>query len=208
MGNFENVLVPAFGWLVLGVIGVAMLMWVWRVGYFLIDDPRAGFTEETMGLPKGAVRTFVVISFSGIMFLIFFGDFPGIPADDRKWFLTAYSSVLAFYFGSRYFQARAERERRGLAITSISPPIGKRPTNGAPPSDIVIEGSGFESPRAVTFTQGATSIPTANLEVNSVDSVKVAVKLAATTPSGAYDVAVELANGSKVVYKSGFTVEE
>lgn len=207
MENFQNVLLPAFGWLVLGVIAVAFLMWVWRVGYFMIDDPRDGFTEETLGLPKGAIRTFIVISFSGIMFLIFFGNFPGIPADDRKWFLTAYSSVLAFYFGTQYFQARSERERRGLVISRVSPPIGKRPTNGTPPADVVIEGSGFESPRAVTFTQGAHSIPTSRLEVNSADSVKVALELAATTPVGAYDVAVELANGSKIVYKSGFTVE-
>jgi len=207
VANFHNVLLTAFGWLVFGVIGVAILAWVWRVGTFMTDTSQAWSQEETLGLPKGAVRTFIVISFSGIMFLIFFGNFPGIPADDRKWFLTAYSSVLAFYFGTKYFQARTERERRGLAITRISPPIGHRLTNSTPPADIVIEGSGFESPRAVTFTQGATSIPTSRLEVISEDSVKVALELAATTPPGVYDVAVELANGSKVVYKSGFTVE-
>jgi hypothetical protein len=204
----QDILIPAFGWLVLVIIALTLVVWLWRTVWFMLDKNEPWATGETMGLPKGAVRTFIVISFTGIMFLIFFGDFPGIPAADRKWFLTAYSSVLSFYFGIKYFEARSETtaEKKGLAITRISPSLGQRPSNGTSHADIVIEGSGFQSPRAVTFTQGANTIPASRLTVDSEESVKVALDLAPTIPVGAYDVAVELANGSRVVLKSGFTL--
>jgi hypothetical protein len=208
MEHIQNTLLPAFAWLVFGVITLTMLMWVWRVAYFMIDDPHDGFTEETLGLPKGAVRTFIVISFTAIMFLIFFGNFPDIPADDRKWFLTAYASVLAFYFGSKYFPLQTSSERRGLAISRIIPSNGKLPTSVPSPADIVIEGSGFESPTVVSFTNGAHPLKASSMVRDSHEKLTVTIELEPTTPLGSYDVAVELANGSKVVYPSGFTVEK
>ena len=211
MEHIQNTLLPAFAWLVFGVIASTTLMWVWRIVGFMLDKDQAWDAEETLGLPKGAVRTFIVISFTGIMFLIFFGNFPAIPTDDRKWFLTAYASVLAFYFGSKYFPALQTRsQRRGLAISRIIPSIGNRPTTGTGPSpaDIVIEGSGFESPIVVSFTNGAGHpLKTSNMLGDSHEKLTVTVELGPTTPLGLYDVAVELANGSRSVYKAGFTVE-
>lgn len=214
MEHIQNTLLPAFAWLVFGVIALAMAVWVWRVVRFMWNEDEAWVTEETLGLPKGAVRTFIVISFTAIMFLIFFGNFPGIPTDDRKWFLTAYASVLAFYFGSKYFERpQTSSERRGLAISRIIPSSGTLPTasTAASPADIVIEGSGFESPTVVSFTNGAHPpylLRTYNMVRDSHEKLTVAVEIEPATPLGSYDVAVELANGSKVVYKSGFTVEK
>ena len=80
---------------------------------------------ETLGLPKGTVRSFIVITFTGIMFLLLFGEFADILAEDRKWFLTAYGSVLAFYFGTKYFPERFSA--RGLSISRVSPPVSHLP---------------------------------------------------------------------------------
>ena len=205
MEHFQSTFLPAFAWLVFGVIALAIGVWVLRILLFIKNEDEPWANDETLGLPKGSVRTFIVISFTAIMFLTFFGNFTGIPPEDRKWFLTAYSSVLAFYFGTKYFQPRSESH--GLAISSISLTSGTRPASGTQWADLAIQGSGFESPTGVRFTNGAHALNTANLAVDSHEKLRVALELANTTPTGAYDVAVELANGSKIVYKSGFTVK-
>ena len=208
MENFQNILLPWFAWLVLAVLALAMVMWVWRVGLFMLNENEAWRPGETLGLPKGAIRTVIVISFSAIMFLIFFGNFPGIPADDRKWFLTAYASVLSFYFGTKFFEGRAESSRKpGLAISSIAPAIGTRPTGNSQSAKIIIRGSGFDSPAAVRVTNGAQTLKTDSLVADSEEQLTTIVELAPTTAEGPYDVVVELVNGSRMVYKSGFIVK-
>ena len=73
---------------------------------------------ETLSLPKGTVRSFIVITFTGIMFLVFFADISDvISPSDRKWFLSAYGSVLAFYFGTKYFPERFSA--RGLSVSRV-----------------------------------------------------------------------------------------
>ena len=124
---FQDIIIPSFAWLVfLIILGayVALGFRTWRA--FRRNEFKLRL-DDTLGLPKGTIRSFIVITFTAIMFLVFFGDFAGvtIPPEDRKWFLTAYGSVLAFYFGTKYFPERFAS--RGLAISSVSPPVSNPP---------------------------------------------------------------------------------
>lgn len=206
MDHFEDVIVPVFGWVVFVIFVFAIAVWGARIlKFFIANRDEPPYPGETLGLPKGSVRSFIVITFSAVMFLIFFGDFDAVPAEDRKWFLTAYSSVLAFYFGAKYFPERFVR--RGLGIFSILPPVGKRPPKDKSKANLKIGGIGFDAPKSVTFTQGNEKLTTSPLSVTSQEALTVAVELEPKTTPGAYDVTVELDNGSKVVSKAGFTVE-
>lgn len=143
------------------------------------------------------------------MFLVFFGDIDGveIPDADRKWFLTAYASILAFYFGSRYFPERGSS--RGLVIFSVSPPISNPPTgDGTADETIEIEGNGFESPKSVAFVQGGVNLPTSNFTPESNRRISVDVTLAKGSNLGPYDVILELANGSRIVKTYGYSLEK
>ena len=156
---FQDIIIPSFAWLVFAIILGAFLALVWRTYRAFKDDDFKLRVNETLGLPKGTIRSFIIITFTAIMFLIFFGDIDGveIPVEDRKWFLTAYASLLAFYFGSKYLPDRTTA--RGLVISSISTPVGHPPTGADSVREAIeITGNGFESPKSVAFNQqGAPS---------------------------------------------------
>ena len=198
-------IVPAFMWLVFAIILGAFLAWAFRTAKVLFDDKRLE-RAQTLGLPKGTIRSFIVITFTAIMFIVFFADYPGlnIPAEDTKWFLAAYGSIVAFYFGAKYFPERFGQ--RGLAIYEVDPPTVKRPASGTEQLMLTIRGTGFESPEAagVDHPDGKLSTSTPNAE--SGERLTAKVTLAHDSPEGAYDVWIRLANGSKIVRTAALTV--
>ena len=198
-------IVPAFVWLVFTIILGAFLALAVRTIQVLMSDKRLE-PAETLGLPKGTIRSFIVITFTAIMFIVFFADFPGlnIPGDDRKWFLTAYGSILAFYFGAKYFPERFGQ--RGLAISNVDPPRVNRPATGNAELELTIKGTGFESPKAAGADHPDGQLPTSTPKTESGERLTVVVTLADDSPEGAYDVWVQLANGSKIVRTAALTV--
>lgn len=72
---------------------------------------------------------------------------------------------------------------------------------------IEITGSGFESPKSVTFDQDG-ELPVVRFVSNSQTSIEVDISLAPDTKLGAYDIIVELANGSRIVKTSGYSLEK
>ena len=199
---FQDIIIPTFAWLVFLIIFGAFIAWAFRIWRAFRRDELD--RVETLGLPKGTVRSFIVITFTGIMFLLLFGAFADIPAEDRKWFLTAYGSVLVFYFGTKYFP---ERSARGLSISRVSPPVSHLPQFDSAPETLIINGSGFESPRGVTVTRDGQDLAISSMDAGSRDEISVNVTLGATTPTGPYDVIVELANGSRIVKTLAYAVE-
>ena len=73
---------------------------------------------------------------------------------------------------------------------------------------IEITGSGFESPKSVTFDQDGELLPVVRFVSNSQTSIEVDISLAPDTKLGAYDIIVELANGSRIVKTSGYSLEK
>lgn len=206
---FQDIIIPSFAWLVFAIILGAFLALIWRTIRAFRDGEFKLRLNETLGLPKGTIRSFIVITFTAIMFLIFFGDIDGveIPDEDRKWFLTAYASVLAFYFGSKYFPDRAAT--RGLVISSVSPPVSNPPDGTESVNEAIqITGNGFESPKSVEFDQDGTKLPVSRMVSDSQTNIEVDITLAPDSKLGAYDIIVELANGSRIVKTSGYSLEK
>ena len=200
-------IVPAFMWLVFVIILGAFVALAFRTVKVLRNDKLVE-RAETLGLPKGTIRSFIVITFTAIMFIVFFADFPGlnIPPEDRKWFLTAYGSVLAFYFGTKYFPERFGQ--RGLAISEVDPPTLNRPASGTEQLKLTIKGTSFESPKAAGVDHPDGQLPTSTPKAESGERLTVDVTLAHDSPEGAYDVWVQLANGSKIVRTAALTVAD
>ena len=200
-----EIIVPAFVWLVFAIVLFTFLALARRT-LQVLGDKKLVDTAETLGLPKGTIRSFIVITFTAITFVVFFADFPGleIPEADRKWFLTAYGSVLAFYFGTKYFPERYGQ--RGLAISAVDPPTVNRPASGTAPLELTIRGTGFESPRAAGADHPKGQLATSTPKAESGERLTVEVTLAHDSPEGAYDVWVDLANGSKIVRTAALTV--
>ena len=74
MINFQDALIPLFGLVVLMIIVLAALLWLARTTIVLVTGEYKLRVNETLGLPKGTIRSFVIITFTAIMFVIFFGD--------------------------------------------------------------------------------------------------------------------------------------
>lgn len=204
---YQDTLIPWFGWLIFGIILVTFVGLVARtIRVFIKKEFRS---DETLGLPKGTIRSFIIITFTGIMFIIFFGDIEGaqIPDEDRKWFLTAYASVLSFYFGSKFIPSRSDA--RGLAIMGVDPPVSHLPAaNAAAVKEmIVISGSGFDAPKSVEIKGESGALVITDIEYESLTSIKLNVTLAPDSKIGAYDVVVALANGSIIVGTSKYSLE-
>ena len=200
---FQDIIIPTFAWLVFLIILGAFVAWAFRVWRAFRKNELD--RVETLGLPKGTVRSFIVITFTGIMFLLLFGEFADIVAEDRKWFLTAYGSVLAFYFGTKYFPERFSAWC--LSFSRVSPPVSHLPRSDSAAETLIISGSGFESPRGVTVRRDGQDLATSGMEAASRDEISINVTLSGATPVGPYDVIVELANGSRIVKTSAYAVE-
>ena len=102
------------------IVSVALVAWMVRLGLFFYHrwKERAKRneleTKETMGLPKGAVRTFLALTFTAVAVIAVLGgdSVVGIGTDDKKWILGEFGLIIAFYFGSKtlesYVDSRAK----------------------------------------------------------------------------------------------------
>jgi len=206
----QDTVVTAIEWLLFAIFVTAVSAWLLRllkhflwVLFHLNAEPYPG---ETLGLPKGAVRSFLVLAFTAIVYLIFAdGLGTDIDQEDKKWFLTAYGTILAFYFAQRTVEARATRP--GLGVFGIYPSSGRQPKDGSRPLKVTIDGNGFDSPTSVTIIKDGKDLAKSGFTTVSTSTLDVLLNITKESPLGGYDVTVELANGSRLVRRSGFMVE-
>lgn len=80
---------------------VAFGIWIYRVVITRAhwQDIKL-FSNETLGLPKGAVRTFLLLIFVSLTIYVLFA--PGvIPPEDKKWVIATLGAIISFYFTSK-----------------------------------------------------------------------------------------------------------
>ena len=96
------------------VVSIALIAWMIRLGIFVgfrINEWRKGESlpdnKETMGLPKGAIRTFLVLTFTAMaMIAIFAGkDAAFFDIEDKKWILAELGGIITFYFVSKALES-------------------------------------------------------------------------------------------------------
>ena len=106
--------------IVMAALFIAVSAWVIRIGLFFIvrfqkrDEPNPFEKKETLGLPKGAMRTFLAITFTAIGSLAIFS---GIVDDDQvKWVLGELGVIITFYFGSKSLESYVDSRAKIRAI--------------------------------------------------------------------------------------------
>ena len=95
------------------IVSVALIAWMVRLGLFFYyrwrhkDKPNRLESKETMGLPKGAVRTFLALAFTAVAVIAVLGGegVVAIGVDDKKWILGELGLIIAFYFGSKTLES-------------------------------------------------------------------------------------------------------
>lgn len=102
------------------IVSVALIAWMVRLGLFFYhrwnrrSEPNKLEAKETMGLPRGTVRTFLTLSFTAVAVIAVLGgdSVVAIGVDDKKWILGELGLIIAFYFGSKtlesYVDSRAK----------------------------------------------------------------------------------------------------
>ncbi len=106
---------------VTAAISIALLAWVIRLIVFFwyrwrnreVANPNE--KKETMGLPKGAMRTFLALTFTAIAALAVL-DGGQVAQLDKKWILGQLGVIIAFYFGSKAVEAYADSRVKSRAI--------------------------------------------------------------------------------------------
>lgn len=107
---------------VIAALSIALGAWVIRLGIFFFyrwkhrAQPNPHEKKETMGLPKGAMRTFLALSFTAIATLAIFQSDEIISVDDKKWIIGQLGVIIAFYFGSKAVEAYVESRTKLRAI--------------------------------------------------------------------------------------------
>jgi hypothetical protein len=105
------------------VVSVAALSWLVRLVLyfgFRFRDWKKGRSNpyektETMGLPKGAMRTFLALTFTAIATLALFKT--GLVEQvDKKWVLLEFGAIITFYFGSKSLEAFVDSQAKVKAI--------------------------------------------------------------------------------------------
>ena len=97
-----------------------------RLGVFFayrIKDrksPNPHERKETMGLPKGAMRTFLALTFTAIAALAVLGNGDFVVAMDKKWILGELGVIITFYFGSKAVEAYVDSRTKLAAIEKAS----------------------------------------------------------------------------------------
>jgi len=135
------------------VLIIALAAWLIRLVIFFTfravrwREPNPHENKETMGLPKGAVRTFLALSFTSLTALAILGGEDFVIAVDKKWLMGQLGIVIAFYFGSKavesYVDSRVKlatiekstgiEEAMAVFREERPPRQGRRPVPGNPP---------------------------------------------------------------------------
>ncbi len=138
---------------IMAVLAIAIAAWLIRILIFFMvrllkwREPNPHESKETMGLPKGAVRTFLALSFTSLTTLAILGE-NVIDDVDKKWLLGELGIIIAFYFGSKAVESyvdsrvklatieKAEKFSEAVSVSgpppNLSPSSGKRPVPPAP----------------------------------------------------------------------------
>jgi hypothetical protein len=109
---------------ILVVMIVAGLSWLIRLGLyfgFRVRDwkrklPNPYEKKETMGLPKGAMRTFLALSFTAIATLVLLSGTELVSQADKKWILLELGAIITFYFGSKSLETFVDSRAKVKAI--------------------------------------------------------------------------------------------
>ncbi len=105
------------------ILIVAGLAWLTRLGLyfgFRYRDWKKGRSnplekKETMGLPKGAMRTFLALTFTAIAALALLKT--GLVNEvDKKWILLEFGAIVTFYFGSKSLENYVDSQAKVKAI--------------------------------------------------------------------------------------------
>ena len=124
-GPFEYMLEKFLPGAIMAVISIAVIAWVIRLVVFFIrrfqerntkENPHEN--KETMGLPKGAMRTFLALAFTSLAVIAIFGDSSNIfvHEDDKKWILVELGAIITFYFGSKTLESYVDSKAKLKAI--------------------------------------------------------------------------------------------
>jgi hypothetical protein len=105
------------------IIIVAWAAWLTRLGLyfgFRYRDWKKGLTnplekKETMGLPKGAMRTFLALTFTAIAALALLKT-GLVSLEDKKWILLELGAIVTFYFGSKSLESYVDSRAKMKAI--------------------------------------------------------------------------------------------
>ena len=64
------------------------------------------------------------------------------------------------------------------------------------------------APKSVVIDEDGTKLPVSRMVSDSQTNIEVDITLAPDSKLGAYDIIVELANGSRIVKSSGYSLEK
>ena len=115
VGFLADKFLPIALMVILIIIGMS---WIIRLGlffYFRIlnrKKPSPNEDKETMGLPKGAIRTFFALSFTAVAILVLLDSSELVSAVDKKWILLELGAIITFYFGSKSLEAYQESKEK------------------------------------------------------------------------------------------------
>ena len=105
VGFLAETFLPATLMVILIIIGVA---WLTRLGlffYFRIkkrNEANPHENKETMGLPKGAIRTFFALSFTALGTLVLLDSTSLVSTVDKKWYYLSSELLLPFTLAANH----------------------------------------------------------------------------------------------------------
>ena len=123
-GPFEYMLEKFLPGAIMAIVSIAVIAWVTRLCVFFIvrirerDKENPHEHKETMGLPKGAMRTFLTLAFTSLAVIAIFEDSTNIFVDagDKKWILVELGAIITFYFGNKSLESYVNSQVKLRAI--------------------------------------------------------------------------------------------
>jgi hypothetical protein len=107
---------------IMAALSIALVAWLIRLVIFFVyrwknrRSANPHEKKETMGLPKGAIRTFLALSFTAIAIMAVLGGDKFVPWADKKWILGELGVIITFYFGSKAVEAYVDSRAKSKAI--------------------------------------------------------------------------------------------
>ena len=124
------------------VVSIALIAWMIRLVLYFYDGYKKRkrgniqHAKETMGLPKGAIRTFLVLTFTAMAVIAIFGKSGVVVLDaaDKKWILAELGGIITFYFGSKALESFVDSRAKIKVIERAPPEEAERIYRDQPPS--------------------------------------------------------------------------